>query len=245
MAASRKEVTKFLVDKVDAIIPGYKINGELLKKRLDALNEAEFKNFIDGLKPRSEKKEGDLTTVIPFYLPNLSKHKVNLKRMFKLVKELGKSFTHRLIMTDHHTGIKYVTPHEYLCFDTFVRRQAQTMDKKASIPDVRQQIDDRSGQPTALSKGSRISSPERRFLDSRNLRKVQEELIHVRGGSVKAYQEFKRQLLNSGEVELETLKGLGRAKSTDTLSILLNCQGLGNNILPGTKVPEDARKKVK
>lgn len=240
--AKRKEVTKFLVDKVNGIIPRYDTNGELLKKRLDALSDKEFKEFIEGLKPRNERKENDPKSVIPYYLPNLSKNKVNLKRMFKLVKDLGRSFTHRLVMTDPHTGVKYVTPHEYLCFDTYIRRQAQTLDKKASIPAIRQQIDDRSGQPTALSRGSRISSPERRFLDSRNLRTVQKELVHVRGGATRAYQEFKRQLLATGQIDVESLEGLGVAKSTNTLAAFLNAQGLGNNVNPRTQVPPEVTK---
>lgn len=240
MAATRDEVTKYIADTLDSIVPGYKVNGELITKRLNALTKEEFDVFIEGLKPRHELKEGEERSVIPFYLPNLSKHKVNISRMFKLVEKLGRKFTHRLVMTDPHTGVRYLTPHEYLCFDTYVRRQAQTLMKKASIPDVRQQIDDLSGQPTSLAKGSRISSPERRFLDSRDLREVQNELVHVRGGSQKAYREFKRQLLNTGTVSRADLDGLGLAKSTETLSALLNAQGLGNNVDPNTKIPSDA-----
>lgn len=240
MAASRSEVINFIVKHVDSIIPGYKFNGELVREKLSALSDAEFKSFMEGLKPKSELSPGQERSVIPFYLPNLSKHKVNIARMFRLARNLGRPFMHRLVMTDPKTGVRYLTPHEYPCMDISVRRQAQTGFKKRSIPGVRQQVDDLTGQPTAISKGSRISSTELKFLRSRNLPNVQTELVHIRGGSRVAYREFRRRLFENGEVTVEELQGLGAAKSTETLAALMNSQHLGNNVLPNTKVPEDA-----
>lgn len=240
MAASRNDVIEFIVKHVDSIIPGYKFNGELLREKLGALNDAEFNSFMEGLKPKTDLKEGEVRSVIPFYLPNLAKHKVNIARMFRLARNLGRSFTHRLVMTDPKTGVRYVTPHEYPCMDVSTRRQAQTGYKKRSIPGVRQQIDDLTGQPTAISKGSRISSTELKFLQSRNLPAVQTELVHIRGGSRTAYREYRRRLFEDGQVTVDELQGLGAAKSSETLAALMNSQHLGNNVLPNTKVPDDA-----
>lgn len=240
MGATRQEVTDFIVGHVNKIIPGYKVSGDILRAELDALTNKAFSDFIDGLKPNAKVKEGEAKTVIPFYLPNLSEKKVSIARCFKLARDLGRPLSQRLVMTDPHTGVVYVTPHEYPCMNIAVRRQAQTGFKKRSIPGAKQQIDDLSGQPTALSKGSRISSPESKFLDSRNLLAVQSELVHVRGGALNAYREFKRRLSTTGEVELKDLKGLGPAKSTEVVSAFLNAQHLGNNIVKGTIVPDDA-----
>lgn len=241
MAGKREAVIDFIVSKLDSIVPGDKTNGELVRKRLEALTEKEFSLFMEGLKPKDQLSEEEARSVIPFYLPNLSKNRIDLKRMFKLVEDLNRSFKHRLWMTDPKTGVKYLTPHEYICMDIPVRRQAQTGFKKRSIPDSKQQIDDLTGQSTAMSKGSRISSPELKFLDSRNLQAVQTEFVHVRGGNVNAYREFKRRLMQDGQVTLEELQGFGPVKSAETLSAFLNAQHLGNNILPETKVPDDAR----
>lgn len=238
--SKREEVTDFIVKHIDSIIPGNKFNGELIRKKLESLTKAEFAQYMDGLKPRTELKEGETKTTIPFYLPNLTKDKVSIARMFKLVRGLGRSLSHRLIMTDPKTGVQYLTPHEYPCMDIMVRRQAQTSYKKASIPGAKQALDDLTGQPTALAKGSRISSPELKFLDSRGLENVQSELVHVRGGAKSAYREFTRQLFTEGEVNIDELKGLGYAKSTETLAALMNGQHLGNNVLPNTKVPDEA-----
>lgn len=240
MGATRQEVTDFIVGHVNKIIPGYKTSGEILRTELDTLTDVQFAEFINGLAPNAAVKTGHPKTVIPFYLPNLSEKKVSIARCFKLARELGRPLEQRLLMTDPHTGVQYVTPHEYPCMNIVARRQAQTGFKKRAIPGAKQQIDDLSGQPTALSKGSRISAPESKFLDSRNLLATQSELVHVRGGALNAYREFRRRLANVGEVELKDLKGLGPAKSTEVVSAFLNAQHLGNNIVPGTVVPDDA-----
>lgn len=240
MATKRQEVTDFMVGHVNKIIPGYTTSGDLLRTELDALTDAQFAEFVEGLKPRAVVKDKEARTVIPFYLPNLSEKKVSIARCFKLTRDLGRSLSQRLVMTDPHTGVEYLTPHEYPCLDIAVRRQAQTGFKKRSIPDATQQIDDMSGQPTAMAKGSRISSPESKFLDSRDLLASQSELTHVRGGSQKAYREFRRTLATVGEADLKDFRGLGSAKSTEVVSAFLNAQHLGNNIVAGTTVPQDA-----
>lgn len=238
--SKRKQVIDFIVKGVNDILPRNKFNGDMIREKLEKMTETEFSLFVEGLKPKSERKENDPKSVIPFYLPNLTPDKISIKHMFKLVRGLGRSLSNRLVMTDPKTGVRYLTPHEYPCMDTVVRRQAQTSYKKASIPGVRQKLDDMTGQSTALSKGSRISSPELKFMDSRGLTNVQTELVHVRGGAKDAYREMSRKLFTDGEVSLDQLKGLGPAKSTETLAALMNSQHLGNNVLPGTKIPEDA-----
>lgn len=240
MATKRAEITDFIVGCVDNIIPGYKKAGELARLEIEQMDDAQFATWVEGLAPKALLAEGVQRSYIPFYLPNLQKEKVSIARCFKIVRELGYSLSHRLVMTDPLTGVTYLTPHEYPCMDIVARRQAQTAYKKRSIPGVRQQIDALTGQPTATSKGSRISSPEAKFLDSRGLVEVQRELMHVRGGAVAAYRAFKKQLFNFGEVDMKDLAGLGPAKSSQVLSAYLNAQHLGNNILPGTAVPEDA-----
>lgn len=240
MASKREEVTEFIISSVNAIIPGYTKAGDLVRLELSHLTDDQFGEWVKGLAKKPLLQPGVTRTYIPFYLPNLAKEKVSIARCFKITRELGYSMTHRLVMTDPLTGVEYLTPHEYPCMNVVARRQAQTAFKKRSIPGVKQQIDDLSGQPTALSKGSRISSPEAKFLDSRGLVEVQRELLHVRGGATNAYRAFKRALLKDGTVDLNSLQGLGAAKSSEVLSAFLNAQHLGNNILPNTVVPEDA-----
>lgn len=243
--ASKAEVIDYIVDKVDSILPGDKSNGVQLRKDLEAMSEADFKAFVTGLRPRASLEPGEQATAIPFYLPNLTKRKISIRRMYELCRKLGYPIAQRLVLTDPATKVRYVTPHEYPIFHVMVRRQAQTAFKKRSIPGVKQQIDELSGQPTATAKGSRISGAERRYLQSRGLVQSQNELSHVRGGATLAYREFRNALIQDGTVDLTMLEGLGPATSTQTASALLNACHIGNNYLAETPVPDDALPKDK
>lgn len=240
MSAKREKVTKFILDNIAKIIPGDKTNVDLLREKLNAFSDKEFEDYIRRLGPATTPEQIKQREILPFYVPNLGKHRISIARNFKIVRELGKSLTHRLVMTDGATGLQYVTPHPYPVLDLPVRRQAQTVVKKRSIPEHNQRVDDLTGQPTSQSKGSRVSAPELGSLSSRGLDATIMEKIKVRGGDEAAYREMRRVLVETGECSLEQVQGLGKAKSIDTISVFFNCMHLGNNVKPETKVPEDA-----
>jgi hypothetical protein len=242
MNAKREKVTQFILKNVGKIIPEDKSNVELLKAKFAAMSDAEFEAYIRKLKKARTPEEIAQREVIPFYLPNLSKHKVSIARNYEIVRSMGRSLAHRLVMTDPATGLEYVTLHEYPVYDLAARRQAQTVSKKRSIPEHYQRIDDLTDQPTSESKGSRISSPEGVALLSRRLDNTMLEFAKIRGGDTAAYREFKRLLVETGEVSMDQLMGLGIAKSTKTASVFFNCMHIGNNLDPSTPVPADARK---
>jgi len=239
--ASRKEVIDFIVKGIDAIIPGDKRNGEMIRAKLEAFSDKEFGEFMETLKPAVTLEDKMKRNVLPFYRENLSKHKIDIAHMYRLCEKMGRPLEQRLIMTDPITGIQYLTPHYYPCFDIQVGRQSQTISKKRSIPEKQQQIEDMTGQPVSTSKGSRISSPEAKGLGSRGLVKTLIELAHARGGSVDSYREMRRNLIERGSCTTADITGLSRAKSTLTLSILLTSAGIGYNINPDTPVPPEAR----
>lgn len=240
MNAKREKVTKFILDNVAKIIPGDKTNPDLLAAKFAAMSDKEFETYLKRLAPASTPEEIKNREMLPFYVPNLGKARISIARNFQLVRSLGKSLTHRLVMTDGATGLQYVTPHPYPVLDLPVRRQAQTVVKKRSIPEHNQRIDDLTNQPTSQSKGSRVSAPELSSLSSRGLDRTIMEKIKVRGGDEAAYREMRRQLVENGECTLEQVSGLGNAKSIDTMSVFFNCMHLGNNLKPGTPVPNDA-----
>lgn len=240
MNAKRKQVTEFILEHIQMIIPDSTSNRDLLKAKLEALTDVEFENYIRKLKPARTPEEIAQREFLPFYVPNLSKDRISIARNYEIARKLGKSLAHKLVMTDPDTGLKYVTPHEYPVYDLPVRRQAQTVIKKRSIPEHHQREDDLTGQPTSLSKGSRISDAELMALGSRNLPTTVLEFIKVRGGDTAAYREMKRLLIERGECSINDVTGLGRAKSTKTLAAFFNAMMIGNNFDPDTKVPEDA-----
>lgn len=231
----RKKVTDWLVSAIDDIIPDSKENGKLLRGMLEGLSMTEFDSYMRNFKPA----EGVTRSILPYYLPNLSKKRLSISRLFDLHDKIGRPASQRLVMTDAHTGLKYMTPHTYPIVVLPVRRQSQTIDKKASIPTGQQPIDEITHQPVVSSKGSSITQPEIGSLAGRELDASLYELLNVRGGNETARREFRRQLISSGSGSLESLRGMGSIKSVDSLSIYLNGMHLGNNTDPATKVPED------
>lgn len=241
MNAKRKKVEAFIIENVNKILPGDDSNEKNLKLMFGEMNDEEFEAYIRKLGPSKTPEEIAQREFIPIIVPNFAKVRVSIARNYQIARDLGRSLEHRLVMTDGPTGIQYVTPHLYPVLDLPVRRQAQTVVKKRSIPEHHQRTDDLTGQPTSMSKGSRISSPELSSLLSRRLDHTVMEFANVRGGNEAAYREFKRLLIENGEVDLEQLEGLGIVKSTKTLSAFFNSMMIGNNIDPTTKVPDDAR----
>lgn len=236
---NRAEVTAFIVDGIDQVIPGDKTNGQLTKEALDKLSAKDFDAYIQSLGPAVTNEEKRKRNVLPFYRPNLSKARFDIAHLYRLCEKMGHPIEQRLIMTDPVTGVVYLTPHKYPCMDVQVGRQSQTIGKKRSIPERTQTIDDLTGQPTSTSKGSRISSPEAKGIGSRGLDKPLIELTHVRGGSVESYREMVRQLTDTGRCNINQITGLSRAKSVMTLSAFLTACHIGNNINPDTPVPPE------
>lgn len=235
----RQEVTDYICKQMDAVIPGDKSNSEMMRKYLDSLSEVSFKEYIRTLAPATTNEQKRKRNLLPFYRPNLSKNKVNIAHLYRLCEKMGRPLEQRLIMTDPVTGLQYLTPHYYPCYDCNVGRQSQTISKKRSIPQRTQRIENLTGQPTSTSKGSRISSPEAKGLGSRGLVKTLIELAHVRGGSVESYREFRRNISETGQCTLNQVSGLARAKSTMTLASYLTACHIGNNINPDTPVPPE------
>lgn len=242
MSAKRKKVTAFILEQIAKFTPGDDTNVKLLGSKLNALTDSAFEEYIRTLKPVKTAEDLKKRQYLPFYLPNLSGQRISIARQYQIARDLGRSLSHRLVMTDPSTGTRYVTPHEYPVYDLPIRRQAQTVTKKRSIPEHNQKIDDLTEQPSSSEKGSRISSPEGVALLSRGLDYTMLEFAKVRGGDGAAYREFSRRLIEDGEVSMQDLMGLGIAKSTLTAATYFNCMHLGNNLNPETKVPDDARK---
>lgn len=240
MNQKRQKVTQLILKNIAKIIPDDKTNVELLKSKLDAMSDKAFEAYLRSLKPATTPEEIAQRDCIPFYVPNLAKRRISIARNYQIARELGRSLEHRLVMTDPATGLQYITPHSYPVYDLPVRRQAQTVVKKRSIPEHNQRVDDLTGQPTSDSKGSRVSAPELVANASRGLDNTIMEFIKVRGGDNAAYREMRRLLIQNGECTLDQVSGLGRARSTKTAAILFNCMHIGNNLDPDTKVPSDA-----
>lgn len=229
--ANRKEVTDFIVNTLAEFTPGNTYNSDLARSRLDKMSDREFDSYIKSLaKPDTEEGRKD-QEIIPFYVPNLSKDKVTMEQLMKVADKVGLPLFERLWLTDPQTGTVYLTPQKYLVIDLLVRRQAQMLTKKSSIPSDTRSTDHLTAQVTGKSKGSKMSFPEVAAQLAQGLTATLTEEIKVRGGDRVAQVEFERQLIEHGEASIEVATSAGTlTKSTTVLAILLRSMLINNNL---------------
>lgn len=220
--SNRKAATKELLKYIDKLLPGGE-NVKIYEEQLAKLTDAQFDAYMTKL----ESGEETLFLVAP----NLSKNRLSVDRNLEIAKELNHNFFERLWLTDPHTGTTYLTPVPYLVVDLPLRRQAQLLNKKISIPDNNSHIDEMTGQATGPSKGSKLSFPELQTLYAQGLDRTIEELIKFRGGDTEAFRQMNAEMIDKGSVSLDALIDKGtRVKSTETLNILLKAMHFDNNL---------------
>lgn len=209
---------------IDKFAPGSP-NKEIYAKRLAQMSDVEFETFIVRLERGEE--------TLALWIANLDEHKLSTKRNLAIAEELGYSLFQHLYLTDPHTGQITKTPVKHLVGLLPLRRQAQMLWKKMSIPENNHVVDERSGQATGGSKGSSLSYPELQVNAAKGLDQMVLELIKYRGGDEKAYNAMNRQLLETGEVSLASIAANvpSRVKATQSLSIYLKSMMLQNNLL--------------
>ncbi|QTH80282.1 putative virion-associated RNA polymerase subunit beta/beta' [Pseudomonas phage pPa_SNUABM_DT01] len=228
---SRQKVTAFIVNAIADIIPGDRYNADLTQQRLDAMSDAEFDQYIRSL-AKPETEEGRATQeILPFYSPNLKDPRITMENLLVVADKIGHKFFQQLWLTDPHTGRVFLTPQKYLVLDMTVRRQAQMLTKKSSIPENARHVDEMSGQVTGKSKGSKISFPELQAQLAQGLENTLIEEIKVRGGDRTAQVEFDRQLIEHGEASIsDVTAGGGVTKSTSSVAILFRGAMIDNNM---------------
>lgn len=221
MAGNRKEAEDFCLKYIEKLTDKY--NRELYEKLFASMNDKQFEEFITQI----ENGEKDLAII----KPNFTDDKNPIKNNLELAEELGHNFFERIWMSDDVGTIPYLSNIPYLVIDLPVRRQAQLLDKKVSIPEDNRSVDDLTGQPTGKSKGSRISYPEINILAAMNLDMTLIELLKFRGGDSKAYSAMNKEINNTGSVSLQTIYDPStKVRSTATLSALLTGMHLGNTL---------------
>lgn len=200
----------------------------------DAVKEVEA--MLNGMSDKAfdayMKKLRSGEEIIPYIMPNLTGSKLSADKNIKIGKKLGHDFFQRLWLTDPVTGRVSLTPEKYLVIDLPLRRQQQHLLKKISIPESNNQVDDLTGQPTAESKGSRLSFPEMQILASNGLNDVIRELLKFRGGDTTAYNALTKEALSIGTASMNAVDDeTSKPKATMTLATLLKAAHIDNNLL--------------
>lgn len=220
--SKRTEVTNFIAESIDKILP----DGHNKKRTLDFLNSMTDKEFEQYL---IDLKEGRQRLVI--IAPNGKDIKLDLERNFKVAKELNIDFFKRIWFDTPDGSGRYLSQDKYMVVDLPVRRQAQLLVKKISIPEDNKSIDTLTGQPAGKSKGSRISYPEVQMLAAMGLRNTLSEFMKYRGGDSKGFNAMNTMIQRTGGVSLRAIEPYaGKVKSTETLSSYLTAMHLRNNL---------------
>jgi len=229
--ASRAEVTAFIVSAISGIIPGDSYNADLTKKRLDEMSDTEFDQYVRAMAAPTNEADRMHQEILPFYSPNLKDPRITMDSLMAVAEQIGHPLFEQVWLTDPQTGTVFLTPQKYLTLDMTVRRQAQMLTKKSSIPENARHVDEMSGQVTGKSKGSKISFPELQAQLAQGLEQTLVEEIKVRGGDRVAQVEFDRQLIETGEASIEDVTSSGGVtNSTSTVAILYRGMMIDNNL---------------
>jgi len=222
MPGNRKAAEKVILEYIEKLLPGSP-NTQLYKDLFAAQSDKQFDDFMKGI------EDGSIRLAI--IAPNFGEQSLSKERNLDLADELGHDFFERIWINPGNDIPPYLSPIKYLVVDLPLRRQAQLLVKKISIPEDNKSTDDYTGQPTGKSKGSKISYPETQILAALNLDANLTELLKLRGGDNKSFDAMNTVISQTGSVSQEAIKHLGgRVKSTETLAIFLTCMHLGTTL---------------
>ncbi len=221
---SRKEAELELLHFIDRIDPGSP-NRDIYKKRLSEMNDEQFEQFIEDLDSGAKK--------LYFFKPNLIGQPITQKHLLQIGDELGHSFFEYVWLTDKETGQVVRSRDKHLILLTFVRRQAQMLYEKMSVPEHNRSVDERTGQPAGASASARISWPELHVNAGKGgLDNMILELIKFRGGDTRAFNRMNKAITETGEAPLEHIAATERTnvQSLETVSTYLKAMHLQNEL---------------
>ena len=210
--SNRQQAQAFIIEYIGKLTGP--INVGLYEKKFSAMSDEEFDSFMKDLRDRKQR-----LCVID---ANFGTERLSVKRNIEVAKELGKSLFQKVWVSAEAGRPAYLTPNEYIITIMPLRRQAQVLSKKISIPEDNNSVDDFTGQPTGKSKGSKISYPETQVLASFGLNKSITELLKYRGGDERGFAAMNTMIDRTGSVNLKAIEPYaGGVKSTRTLKSLM------------------------
>ena len=222
MAGNRKAAEQLILETIEKICPGGE-NAQLYKDLFATMDDKAFEVFINDLDAGKQR--------LAIVAPNFGKSKLSTARNIAIAEEMGHNFFQRIWIPAKGDRPAYLTPVPYLVADFPLRRQAQLLDKKISIPEDNNSVDDFTGQPTGKSKGSKISYPEVQVLAALGLENNLIEFMKYRGGDEKGFNAMNVSISRTGGVSLKAIEPFsGKVKSTQSLKTMLTAAHLKNTL---------------
>ena len=213
MPGNRRAAESVILKYIQEIDPSGH-NKALYELKFKSMTDSEFEFFIDRLEDGKQH--------LAIVAPNFSPVKLDVERNFEVAEQLGHNFFQHVWMPERDGVPAYLTPIPYLVIDLPLRRQAQLLEKKISIPADNNAVDDFTGQVTGASKGSKISYPEVQVVSAMGLDKSLEELMKARGGDEGAFNAMNSMIQRTGSVSLAAIERFSTGvKSKQALNTLL------------------------
>lgn len=222
MAGNRKAVESFILEHVEKILPGVG-NLQAYQNLFASMDDEAFHTWMKKL------EQGDIRLCI--IAPNQNASKLNVQNNFNIAKSLDHNFFERVWMDGKAGSPSYLSNPKYLIVDLPLRRQAQLLVKKITIPENTSSVDNTTGQPVGSSKGSKISYPELQILASKGLDNAIVELIKYRGGDRQGFNAMNDSIARTGRVYQGSIEHLASGvQSTQTLKTYLISAHLDNTL---------------
>ena len=219
---TRIKATKQIAEYLFQILP----SKESVTLTINMLNKKTDEEFEAYLKDLQSGKE-----TLPLIAPNNVGPQLSVERNLAIAKKIGHPFFERIWLNDRD-GNRYLSTDKYLIIDLPVKRMAQLVSKKISIPEDDKTIDDLTGQPTGKSKGAKVSYPEVQILTALGLTKTLTEFVKYRGGDEKGYRAMNLSIENTGGVSQAAIEPYsGGVTSTKMLGVYLTGMHLSNTLL--------------
>lgn len=212
-ARHRAKAEAQVLNDLEEILPGSQ-NKPMYQAWFKTLSDQQFDDWIVAM----ERGETRLSLISPIQ----STPQLDVKRNLATVKRWGHNCFERIWMPAKSGAPSYLSNIPYLVLLLPLRRQAQHMVKKRSIPEDNRTIDDFTGQPAGRSKGSKISYPEVNVLATHGLDHTTLELIRWRGGDLKGFYALNQSVYQTGQASQDALADrAGEVTSTQTLRTIL------------------------
>jgi len=221
--SNRTKTEEFILKYVDKIAPGG-ANKTLYSDLFKSMSDKEFDTFMKNLR--------DNKITLSVIIPNGSNIKVTVANNIKIGRELGYEFFQQLAVTGDKNLPPYLTPNKYLVMKLPIKRAAQLLSKKISIPKDNKSIDLTTGQVTGKSKGSKLTAPEIQMLTGMGMTASVRELLKYRGGDLGSLNAMNLALYRNGSVNSNTLEQYATGVvATKTLKNYWRASHIKSNII--------------
>lgn len=196
-------------------------NTELFKSQVGSMSDKDFAKYMQLL------KEGKVQLNVE--MPNL-KSKFDMHRLYAAAKKLGVKIFVRLKKIEPISGKTILTEHEYPVLSLPIRRTQQIIEKKMSLPEGDRTLDALTGQVTGPDQAAALSKEEIQILYNRGLTNTLREMLQVRGGNPELWAEFKQQIEETGEADIDLNSIDVHTRVSQMTGVLLKSMHIDSNL---------------